>query len=114
MELKIKGLVSKKSITDQYKLVIEHMHGDADGYSQSVVYFSKDEEDMLKRYLEILNELEETGDVQSVDDEITNMGKDDGGLLMMDASCQGELCMPSLKKLTWFDKNGLEYKVSVE
>ena len=111
MELKVGRPVSKEMHINSFKLVIDHVHGDDDANTKKTVIFSKEEEPKLKRYLQLMEETEIGYFEGEVVEEVEQMGKD--GLLEYDATNPEGYCHPSLNKLTWFNENGIEHKVTI-
>lgn len=114
MELIIGDRVDRPKIIDQYKLTVSYMHGDADGESREVFFFAKKEEQGLKRYIEIA----ECAKYDSSRDELNSLSGEiesiKGELIVMDARWEGDLCLPTIEELTWFDENGVEHEVEIE
>ncbi len=120
MELKIGGTVNApKKTVNLYKLIVDHQFGDADGEKQITTLWSKSEEKGLKEYLEMINGI--SSDKGYPDDEITSKIDELGteykkeDLIIMDPLTDyNEAAIPCFEKLTWFDENGIEHKVTIE
>ncbi len=120
MELHIgKPVKAKATPRGQYVLVVEHMHGDADAYTKTKHSFKADQVPALLAYLAFLDRLE--SGVSDVDEEFEKvwppfvgkgLGED-----MLEGDCttdHSSSAFPELKKLTWFDDDGVEHEVKIK
>lgn len=102
-----------------YKLVIENMSGDADAYHDSITYFEKKYENLLSDIVELCKSCRRwnRSQIEKSYDNIklkypNYFHHDDDDIITMDVFSDGAvICRPSIKSLTWFDENGIEYNV---
>jgi hypothetical protein len=106
---------------DVYKIVISNMHGDADAYTENVVYKNKKEE-----VIEIINFIDwaayktrgnhrEQYEISEVSAKM--FGSEDAyyDWIDSDSTCDGQyLCHPTIKSVTYFDKEGAEHVVNIK
>lgn len=124
MKLKIGNQIIKKDICNKYKLIISNEHGDADGYSETVNYFSSKAKTQISFLIKILELLNDIRVFYSTRKEIEELGKllfndpkseyEMMDFIEKDHSCDNQYyCRPSLKSLTWFDETGVEFEVNI-
>lgn len=110
----------KNNPTNVYKLVVNNMSGDADGYEKTKTFFKKDNEDLIKELIDMcewaVDKWPSREDIELKYRSICDKyGYDyyDFGVVTYDnyGDC---LCRPYFTSLTWFDENGEEYQVNLK
>lgn len=116
---------------DCYKLIIDNMHGDADGTTYTESYYTESELPMLR---DILLLLEDASHWLLGRDDVTERlqkiykdhvpDEDENGdyhwdwaheLVDNDHTCDNQYkCLPTLHSLTYFDGQGVEYSVKLK
>lgn len=124
MELIIKEQIEReKPIISKFKLSIYFMHGDADADTDDWIYFGTTEEEkaLLYSYIEVIQELHDCNNgyedeeypevLKKYDKNIANAIQD---LIPNDITCEDRSARLNDFDVTYFDKNGIEYKVEIK
>ena len=112
MILKIGKEIKKPTLI--YKLVVTNMHGDADGFSDATIMI--EEETEVIKIINFLNWYVKVRPVESsVYQEIEKVfGKEDlPDWMCWDSTCCDCIATPRFSSLTYFDKDGKEFKVNI-
>ena len=124
---KIGSPIKVQNPTNVYKLVIENMSGDADAYHSSETLIEKEYEPLIKDIIDLCNwaqkdwprrdKIEEKyKELKSKYSKFFGEEHDDDydPIISRDVFTDGDyICRPKFERLTWFDENGIEYKVDV-
>jgi len=120
MELIIKNQLKEDLHDKEYKLIVESMHGDAEGYTFNTLFIMKSEEDKLIKILEFLqwakhdkttlNEIEhQYGIIKNT------VGLETLGFVDRDYSNgKKTIAKPSIYRLTYFDAFSIEHAVEIK
>lgn len=129
-----KRIEAPKNPTNVYKLVISNMSGDADAYETTKTLIGKEFEPVIEDLIELceLSNSRSAGSYRPNRESIAKMYKEiqdkhpdffkgeDGididyePIITWDVTCTDYICRPEFKRLTWFDENGIEYKVEIK
>ena len=124
---KIGSPIKVQNPTNVYKLVIQNMSGDADAYHSSKTLIEKEYEPLIKDIIDLCNwaqkdwprrdKIEEKyKELKSKYSKFFGEEHDDDydPIISRDVFTDGDdICRPKFERLTWFDENGVEYKVDV-
>lgn len=109
----------EKINSNEYKLKVENMHGDADASTYTEHYFTKGQLPMLKDVLETIENCkglnrEEIGELTSkLQDRYPD--SDLESLFENDATADHQWsCRPSVSSLVWYDAEGKRFAVNVK
>jgi len=112
-------VINRPDYRNIFKVVVENMHGDGDAYSHTTNYYEK-EIDVIKLYdfIKWANDYRRRN-WRNSDKEIRRIGDMLFGevydILEGDATCDHQfLAKPSIKIVTYFDENGVEYIVNIK
>ena len=116
-----KKVKAKKNPTNVYKLVINNMSGDADGYEKTKTLFKKEEEGLVKDLVDLCKwAVKDWPSRDSIEFRYNEIMKkhnrysdDDWDIITYDnfGDC---MCRPYFTSLTWFDENGDEFEVDIK
>lgn len=135
MKLTIGKPIAQNNPTSVYRISVENEHRNST--TNSSMDFLPNEEDILKRFITFLNschhpkalDIHQVGDKwkvvkEKMIEEFKNLYPDDDGriydveeeiydLVDRQDSDSDYCCIPQLQKLTYFDANGIEHKVTI-
>lgn len=111
-KLNIGAVINPAVYIDTYKVVVSHMHGDADAYTKETYYVDEDEAMKMINFCSWVNEKwVNRNKIREISSIVFGDRED---FLQGDSTADNQFpARPSISRVTYFDKDSVEHRVNI-